>query len=134
MKAVSPVAVMLFRILSFDLHAARAVLAHSCRCLSAARRTSERRISLAGIGAADDVPIARRLMVCREPEDCFERGMPMKPAIIAEDELVKVRVDMLAAEAMIGAQAPSLHQRENPVNPRQHDMPGHLAQLQCLGR
>ena len=59
-------------ILAFGLRTARAVLAHSGRCLSAARRTSERRISLTGIGAADNVPIARRLMVRREPEDCFE--------------------------------------------------------------
>jgi hypothetical protein len=29
---------------------------------------------------------------------------------------------VLAAKAMIGAQSPPLHQREDPMNPRQHDM------------
>ena len=40
-------------ILAFGLRAARVVLAHSGRCLSAVRRMSERRICLAGIGEAE---------------------------------------------------------------------------------
>src|SRR5450759_5708274 len=60
-------------ILAFGLRAARAVLEHSGCVHSAARHTSERRISLAGIGAAGDVPIARRLMVRREAGYCLAR-------------------------------------------------------------
>ena len=66
-------------------------------------------------------------MVCGEAEDRFERGMPVEAAVVAEDELVEIRVDMPAAQAVIRAQAPPLHQREDPVNPWQHDMPRHLA-------
>ena len=59
-------------ILVIGLGRARAILAHSGRCPSVARRTPERWTALAGIGAADDVPIARRLSVRGEPEDRFE--------------------------------------------------------------
>ena len=71
-----------------------AIGAHSARCLSLTWRSPERHGALTGIGAADDVPIARRLMVCGEPEDRFERDMPVEAAVVAEDELVEVRVDM----------------------------------------
>src|SRR5271167_4730313 len=57
---------------ALDLGAGRAVLAHSVRGLSTSWRAPERDAALAGIGAADDVPIARRLMVCRESEHRFE--------------------------------------------------------------
>ena len=53
--------------------------------------------------------------------------MPVEATIVAEDELVQIRIDMLAAQAVIGAQPPPLHQREDPVNPRQHDMGRHRA-------
>ena len=53
--------------------------------------------------------------------------MPVEAAIVAEDELVEIRIDMFAAQAVIRAQPPPLHQREDPVNPRQHDMRCHLA-------
>src|SRR5450759_146482 len=49
-----------------------AVLARSARCLSTSWRAPEHDVALAGIGAANDVPIARRLMVCRESEHRFE--------------------------------------------------------------
>ncbi len=74
---------LLHLILSFAI---RAVLSHSGRCFSATRRTSGRGGSFAGIGAAYDVPIASRLVARREAEDCFERDMPVKSAIVAKNE------------------------------------------------
>ena len=51
---------------ALGLGAGGAVLAHSVRGLSASWCAPERDATLAGIGAADDVRIARRLMVRRE--------------------------------------------------------------------
>ena len=47
--------------------------------------------------------------------------------IVSEDKFVEIRVDMLAAQPMIGAEPPTLHQREDSMNPGQHDMARHLA-------
>src|ERR1700737_4683705 len=106
-------------ILAFGLRAARAIRAHSGRRLSATWRTPESRGSLPGIGAADDVPVTRGVMVRGDAEDRFERGVPVEAAIVAEDELVEIRVEVPAAQAVISAQTPPLHQREDPVDPRQ---------------
>ena len=46
----------------------RAVLAHSGGRLAAARRTPERFSTLARIVSFDDIPIARRLVMCGEPK------------------------------------------------------------------
>ena len=113
--------------MTLDLLAVRAVLSHSGRCLSAPRRTFERGVSFAGIGAAYDVRIARRLMARRKPEQGFERDMPVKAAIGAKHEFVEIGVHMLAAQAVVRAETPSLQQREDPVNPRRHDISRHLA-------
>src|SRR5450759_1179748 len=48
-------------------------------------------------------------------------------AIVAKDEFVEIGVHMLAAQAVVRAETPSLQQREDPMNPRQHDMSRHLA-------
>src|SRR5436309_8935831 len=53
--------------------------------------------------------------------------MPVEAPIVSEDKLVEIRVDVLAAQPMIGAEPPTLHQREDSMNPGQHDMAGHLA-------
>ena len=53
--------------------------------------------------------------------------MPVKSAIIAEDKFVEIAVNMPAAQAVIRAEPPSLQQCEDPMNPRQLDMPRHLA-------
>ena len=53
--------------------------------------------------------------------------MPIEAAIVPEDELVEVCVEMLSSQPMIGAQAPALHQREDAMDPGQGDMTGHLA-------
>src|ERR1700686_2530715 len=102
-------------ILAFGLRPARAVLAHSGRRLSATWRTPEGRGSLPGIGAADDVPVTRGLMVCRDAEDRFERGVPVEAAIVAEDELVEIRVEVPAAQAARMARTPPLDHREASV-------------------
>ena len=44
-----------------------------------------------------------------------------------KDKLVEIRVDVLAAQPMIGAEPPTLHQREDSMNPGQDHMAGHLA-------
>ena len=62
--------------------------------------------SLAGIGAAYDVPIAGRLVTRGEAEDCFERDVPVKSAIVAKHEFVEICVGVLAAQAVICAEAP----------------------------
>src|ERR1700693_2885643 len=113
--------------MALGLGACRAVLAHSGRRFSTPWSAPERDVTLAGIGAADDVPIARRLMVWRECEHRFERGVPVEAAIVAEHELVEIGIDVFAAQAVIRTKLPPLDQREDPVNPRQHDMRRHLA-------
>ena len=52
--------------------------------------------------------------------------MQVEAAIVAEDISVEIRIDMFAAQAMIRAKLPPLHQGEDPVNPRQHDVRRHL--------
>ncbi len=66
-------------------------------------------------------------MVRGEPEHGLERDMPVEAPIVSEDKLVEIRVDVLAAQPMIGAEPPTLHQRKDSVNPRQHHVAGHLA-------
>jgi hypothetical protein len=53
--------------------------------------------------------------------------MPIKAAVVAEDELVEVGVDVPAAEAMIGPEAPALQEGEHPMNPPERDMRRHVA-------
>ena len=114
-------------ILALGLRVARAILSHSGCRPSATWRLPNRRVALSRIGAAGDVPIAHRLTVRGKAEHGFERDVPVKAAIVAKDEFVEICVDVLAAKAMIRAQSPSLHQREDPMNPRQHDVARHLA-------
>ena len=53
--------------------------------------------------------------------------MPVMSTIIAKREFVEIGIDMLAAQAVIGPEAPSSHQRKSSMNPRQYDVRGHLA-------
>ena len=53
--------------------------------------------------------------------------MPIEASVIAENKFVEVGVDVPSAEAVIGAERPSLHEREDAVDPRENDMPGGLA-------
>src|ERR1700694_5821437 len=109
--------------MALGLGTRRAVLAHSGGGFSTPWSASERDVALAGIGAADEVPIARRLMVCRECEQRFERGVPVEAAIVAEHELVEIGIDMFAAQTVIRAKSPPLHSRRGPgeSTPAAHD-------------
>src|SRR5437899_7961108 len=93
------------------------------------RRGSRRTVGtpLRGIVASDDIPVTRRVMVRGEPEHGFERDVPVEAPIVSEDKLVEIRVNVLAAQPMVGAEPPTLHQREDSMNPGQYDMAGHLA-------
>ena len=71
---------------------------------------------------ADDIPVARRVMVRGELEHGLERDVPVEAPIVSEDKLVEISVDVLAAHPVIGAEPPALHQREDPVNPWQDHM------------
>ena len=57
-------------------------------------------------------------MVRGEPEHGFERDVPVEAPIVSEDKLVEIRVDVLAAQPMIGAEPPTLQQREDSMNSR----------------
>ena len=46
---------------------------------------------------------------------------------IAKNEFIEISVDVLAAQAVICAEAPAFHQRESPMNPRQDNVARHLA-------
>src|SRR6516165_1585595 len=70
---------------------------------------------------------SRRVIVRGEPEYGFEREVPVEAPIASQAKLVEIRVDVLAAQPMIGAEPPAFHQREDSMNPGQHDMTGHLA-------
>jgi hypothetical protein len=53
--------------------------------------------------------------------------MPGAASVEAEDEFIKIGLEMPAAQAVIDAQCPDLEVGEDPAHPRQHDMGGHLA-------
>src|ERR1700731_595206 len=53
--------------------------------------------------------------------------MPGAPAVEAEDKFIKVALEVLAAQPVVDAQGPDLEVGEDPVNPGQDDMGGHLA-------
>ena len=61
-----------------------------------------------------------------DPEEGSECGMPAAPAVKAEDEFIEVGLEVLAAQPVIDAQGPDLEVGEDPVNPREHDVGGHL--------
>ena len=88
----------------------RTILSHSGGRLAAARRLPDRLDALSRIVSFDDFPVARRRMMCGQPEQGFERNVPVEAAIVAKDEFIEIGVDVRAAQAMIRAQAPSLHQ------------------------
>src|SRR3979409_151111 len=56
-----------------------------------------------------------------------ECGVPGAPSVEAENEFIEVGLEVLAAQPVIDAQGPDLEVGENPVNPREHDVGGHLA-------
>ena len=88
----------------------RAILSHSGRCFSATRRSPFCLDALAWIVLLDDVPIARGLMMGRQPEQGLERNVSVEASIVAKDEFIEIGVDVRAPQAVVCAQAPSLHQ------------------------
>ena len=60
-------------------------------------------------------------------EQGFERDVPIKTAVVAEDEFFEIGVDVFSAQAVIRTEAPAFQQGEDPMNPWQHDMACHLA-------
>ena len=65
--------------------------------------------------------------MCGKSKQGVKRDMPMEAPIVAEQEFIEIAVDVLAAQAVICAEAPSLHQRESAMNPRQDNVARHLA-------
>ena len=53
--------------------------------------------------------------------------MSSAPTVEAEDEFIEVRLEVLAAQPVIDAQGPDFEVGEDPVNPWEHDVGGHLA-------
>ena len=49
------------------------------------------------------------------------------PTVEAEDKFIEVGLEVLAAQPVVNAQGPDLEVGEDPVNPREHDVGGHLA-------
>src|SRR2546421_5519108 len=61
-----------------------------------------------------------------EPEHGFERDVPVEAPIVSEDKLVEIRVDVLAAQPMIGAEPPAFRwARQSPQ--RRADSPARAA-------
>ena len=75
------------------------------------------------------MPIGKRRVPNNGPkaEQGSECRMPGAPAVEAEDEFIEVALEVLAAQPVIDAQGPDLEVGEDPVNPREHDVGGHLA-------
>ena len=62
-----------------------------------------------------------------DAEQRAECGVPDAAAVEAEDELIEIGLEVLAAQTVIDAQGPNLEVGEDPVNPREHDVGGHFA-------
>src|SRR6266567_5511438 len=60
-------------------------------------------------------------------EQGAEGGGPGAATVEAEDELVEVGLEVLAAQAVVDAQGPDLEVGEDPVHPGQDDVGGHFA-------
>jgi len=78
--------------------------------------------ALARIVSFDDVPVTHGLMMGGKSEQGFKREHADGSADCSEHEFIEIAVDVLAAQTVICAEAPSLHQRESPVNPRQDNV------------
>jgi hypothetical protein len=63
-------------------------------------------------------------MLGGQPEQGFEGNMAVEAAIVAKNEFIEISVDVLAAQAVIRAEAPSLHPSRWSYRGRQHDARG----------
>src|SRR3954468_23540945 len=75
----------------------------------------------------DYVPVGYRPRAPRPAKHGLERDMSIKSSVVAEDEFVQVRIDVLTAETMVGAEAPPLQEGEDPMDPFEGDVPCHAA-------
>jgi len=66
-------------------------------------------------------------MACRDPKQRIEGSVTRLAPVEAEDVFIEIGLQVLAAQAVIDAERPSLHIREDAVNPGQHYMRGHFA-------
>ena len=62
-----------------------------------------------------------------DAEQRSECGMPGAPAVEAKDEFIEVGLEVFAAQPVIDAQGPDLEVGKDPVDPRQDNVRGHLA-------
>jgi len=87
------------------------------------------RHAFAGIVAPDDIPVTRRFMVRGEPEHGFRtKDVPVEAPIVSEDELVEIRVDVLAGAAHDRCRAPNASSARRRDESRAARLwPGHLA-------
>ena len=74
----------------------------------------------------DDVAVGLWSAARGEPEDRFERDVPIKAAIVAKYEFLEVGVNVFAAQAVIRPQRPALQQREGAVAPGQDNVGRHV--------
>ena len=86
----------------------RSVLAHAAGGFAATAIAPRCRRILARVARVGDVPIGRRRVVRRQAENRREGHMAVEAAVVAEDELVEVGVEVLAAKAVICPEAPAL--------------------------
>ncbi len=77
--------------------------------------------------SADDVPVGRWRMPGREAEDGLKGDVAIKSPVVAKHKFIEIGINVLGAEAVVGAKAPALEQRENPMDPLEWDMTGHAA-------
>jgi len=75
----------------------------------------------------DQYFVRERLVPGGNAEEGSECGVPGAPAVEAEDKLVQVGLEVLAAQPVIDAQGPNLKVGKDAVDPGQHDVSGHLA-------
>src|SRR4051795_3264990 len=66
-------------------------------------------------------------MRCGDAEERAEGGVSGATSVEAEDELVKVGLEVFTTQAVIDAERPALEVGEDAVGPGQHDMGGHAA-------
>src|SRR5690349_19244134 len=62
-----------------------------------------------------------------DAEERAEGGVSSAASVEAEDELVEVGLEVLAAQTVIDAERPALEVGEDAVGPGQHDMGSHAA-------
>src|SRR3954466_10897220 len=79
--------------------------------------------SFARVFPLDDVPVGYRPVARRQAKHGLERDMSIKSSVVAEDEFVQGRIDVLGGET--GAAAPPPQEGEAPWDPLEGDVPCH---------